>query len=90
MRKFNLGNSDDISALRQDIADITKRFPAFMGFLEDYCGFNVPVLSSDPNTIAYAGGKRDVVLTIKTIARDDIKAEDIAAFFRNKGVKYNG
>ena len=90
MRKFNLASSEDISILRQDIADIAKRFPAFMAFMEDYCGYNVPVLSSDPNTIAYAGGKRDVILTIKTIAREDIKAEDIAAFFKSKGVKNNG
>ncbi len=87
MRKFNLAASDDIKALREDIRDIELKYPAFMGFLEQYCGFLTPALTSDPCAIAYAGGKRDVILTVKTIARDDIDAADIAAFFKSKGVK---
>lgn len=50
----------------------------FMDFLEHFCGYNTAVLSSDPYQISYSGGKRDVILTIKTIMRDDLLPEAIA------------
>jgi len=49
-----------------------------MKFLEYYCGYDTAVLSSDPYQIAYSGGKRDVILTIKTIMRDDLLPANIA------------
>jgi hypothetical protein len=55
-----------------------------MEFLEQYCGYDFPVLSTDPNEIVYSSGKRDVILTIKTISRDDIKPEAIAALFEKE------
>lgn len=76
-----LNDKNTIADLRTAIKDIARDYPVFMDFLEQYCGFYFPVMSSDPNEICYSAGKRDVILTIKTIGRDDISPEDVAALF---------
>ena len=75
---MNLSDPACIADLHTVFRDVAKQHPLFIEFLEYYCGYNSAVLSSDPYQISYAGGKRDVILTIKTIMRDDLLPEDIA------------
>lgn len=76
--KINLSSAACIADLQTVFKDVAKKHPLFMKFLEYYCGYDTAVLSSDPYQIAYSGGKRDVILTIKTIMRDDLLPENIA------------
>lgn len=79
--KVNLTSKDCIADLKTCFKDVSQKYPLFMEFLEHFCGYNSPVLSSDPYKISYSGGKRDVILTIKTIMRDDLLPEQIAATY---------
>lgn len=81
---LNLKDSNTIADLRTVFKDVASKYPLFMDFLEQYCGYYFPVLSTDPNEIVYSSGKRDVILTIKTISRDDIEPEAIAALFEKE------
>lgn len=81
---LNLKDSNTIADLRTVFKDVALKYPLFMEFLEQYCGYYFPVLSTDPNEIVYSSGKRDVILTIKTISRDDIEPEAIAALFEKE------
>ena len=83
-KTLKLNDKHTIADLRTAINDIARHYPVFMDFLEQYCGFYFPVMSSNPNDICYSAGKRDVILTIKTISRDDISPENVAALF-NEG-----
>ena len=76
--KINLTDKNCISDLRNVFKDVAEKYPMFFDFLEHFCGYNTAVLSSDPYQISYSGGKRDVILTIKTIMRDDLLPEAIA------------
>jgi len=76
--KINLTDKNCISDLRNVFKDVAEKYPMFIDFLEHFCGYNTAVLSSDPYQISYSGGKRDVILTIKTIMRDDLLPEAIA------------
>ena len=76
--KINLTDKNCISDLRHVFKDVAEKYPMFIDFLEHFCGYNTAVLSSDPYQISYSGGKRDVILTIKTIMRDDLLPEAIA------------
>jgi hypothetical protein len=79
---FDITNKNDIAALSQALIDVEQKFPIVFDFIETYCGYNTPVMSTDPYEITYAGGKRDVILTIKTIMRQDIKPEQIAEYYK--------
>ena len=79
--KVNLKSKECIADLQTCFKDVATKYPLFMDFLEHFCGYNTAVLSSDPYQIAYSGGKRDVILTIKTIMRDDLLPEQIAATY---------
>lgn len=79
---FDLTNKNYIAEIGQCFKDIEKNYPIAFKFLEDFCGFNTPILSSDPQEISYSGGKRDVILTIKTLMRNDITPEQIAQFYK--------
>ena len=79
---FSLTNKNDIAELQQALCDIEEKFPVVMDFLEMYCGYNTAVLSSNPYDISYAGGKRDVILTIKTLMRKDIAPDIISNLFK--------
>lgn len=81
---LNLKDKNTIADIHTVIKDVARDYPLFMDFLEQYCGFDFPVMSSDPNEIVYSAGKRDVILTIKTIGRDDIDPETIAAIFKKE------
>ena len=81
---FSLENKEDIADLQQALNDTAEKFPIVISFLETYCGYNTAVLSSNPYDISYAGGKRDVILTIKTLLRKDITPEQIVQAFGNR------
>lgn len=79
--KFSLSSKNDIAELQQALCDIDEKYPIILDFLELYCGYNTAVLSSNPYDISYAGGKRDVILTIKTLMRKDIAPDAVAELF---------
>jgi len=80
---FDFTDKNYIATLQQALKDVENKYPVVMRFLEEFCGFTKPVLSSDPNEICYSGGKRDVILTIKTMMRNDIAPEQIVQFYKN-------
>lgn len=80
---FSLTNKNDIAELQQALCDIEEKFPVIIDFLETYCGYNTTVLSSNPYDISYAGGKRDVILTIKTLMRKDITPDIVSNLFKH-------
>ena len=79
---FNITDKNDIADLSQALKDIKKNYPIVLDFLETYCGYNSALLSFEPNEICYAQGKRDVILTIKTLMREDISSELIAQYYK--------
>ena len=85
---FDLKDAKTVEHLRNVAKDVSANYPDFFKFLEDFCGYNTPILSPDPAQISYSAGKRDVILTLKTIMRDDILPEQIAEYY-TKG-KLNG
>lgn len=83
-----LSDPKAVQYLRDVAKEVNEKYPDFFKFLEDFCGYNTPILSPDPAQISYSAGKRDVILTLKTIMRDDILPEQIAEYY-TKG-KLNG
>lgn len=79
---FDITNKNDIAELSQALKDIVTKFPIVFSFLESYCGYNTALLSFDPNEICYAQGKRDVILTLKTMMREDISPDEIAQYYK--------
>lgn len=79
--KFNFASIDDFAELNQSLIDIENKYPKVIKFLEEYCGYNTAVLSPDPNEICYAQGKRDVILTLKTLMRKDIDFKQIVEHY---------
>lgn len=79
---FDFTDKNDIAELSQALKDIEEKYPKVFDFLEKYCGYNSALLSFEPNEICYSQGKRDVILTIKTIMRDDINPEVIAQRYK--------
>ncbi len=81
MNKFDFTNVNDIASLSHSLKDMKNKYPLVFDFLEKYCGYNTPLMTSDPYEICYSQGKRDVILTIKTLMRDDVTPEQIAQNF---------
>lgn len=79
---FNITDKNDIAELSQCLKDIKTKYPIVIDFLENYCGYNTALLSFEPNEICYAQGKRDVILTIKTLMREDISPDLIAQYYK--------
>lgn len=79
---FNLTDKNTIAELSQALKDIEKKYPILFSFLESYCGFYTPLNSHTPEDICYSQGKRDVILTIYTMMRDDINPEVIAQYYK--------
>jgi hypothetical protein len=80
-KSFSFKSIDDITDVHYALIDIENKYPIVMKFLEEYCGYNTAVLSPEPNEICYSQGKRDVILTIKTLMRKDIDAKQIAEYY---------
>lgn len=76
-----LKDKEYIADVMQTVKDVARDYPKFMEFLEIYCGYNTPGQTADPYKISYDGGKRDVILTIKTMQRSDILPETVASFY---------
>ena len=79
---FNITDKNAIAELSQALKDIERKYPIVLEFLETYCGYNTALLSFEPNEICYSQGKRDVILTIKTMMREDINPEIIATYYK--------
>lgn len=79
---FDFTNKNDIAELSQALKDIENKYPIVASFLEKYCGFYTPMNQTTPELIMYSAGKRDVILMIKTIMRDDINPDDIATYYK--------
>lgn len=79
---FDITNKDDIAELSQSFKDIQEKYPIVFAFLESYCGYDTALLSFDPQEICYSQGKRDVILTVKTLMRDDISPDVIAQYYK--------
>ena len=78
----------------KQIGDLKKAFDySFTGvtgdktlkFLEDFCGFYMGGARDDLNQLQYEAGKRDVILTLKTIMNPDWTPEQIAAKYKEIG-----
>ena len=80
--KFNITDKNDIAELSQSLKDVQKKYPVIFNFLESYCGYDSALLSFDPNEICYSQGKRDVILTIKTMMREDLSPDIIAQYYK--------
>lgn len=81
-----LSDKGFIADVMTDCKDIAVKYPAFMDFMEYYCGYNAPLNTSDPSEISYSGGKRDVILMIKTLQRSDILPDQIAEHYKRKEI----
>lgn len=79
---FDITDKNSIAELSQALKDITIKYPIVIEFLEQYCGYDSALLSFEPNEICYSQGKRDVILTIKTLMREDISPEVIAQYYK--------
>ena len=54
-------------------------------FLEDFCGFYMGGARDDLNQLQYEAGKRDVILTVKTIMNPEWNPDTIAAKYKEIG-----
>ena len=81
-KSFSLTDKNSIADLSQALKDVSIKYPIIMDFLEDYCGYNTALLSFEPNEICYSQGKRDVILTIKTMMREDLSPDIIAQYYK--------
>ena len=81
-KSFDITDKNSIAELSQALKDISTKYPVVFDFLESYCGYDTALLSFDPNEICYSQGKRDVILTIKTMMRDDINPDVIAQYYK--------
>ena len=55
-------------------------------YLEHLCGMYRASTSADPNIALMENAKRSVILTIKTMMRDDISPKQIAEHYKKEGV----
>jgi hypothetical protein len=78
----------------KQIANLKKAFDfSFTGptgsetlkFLEEFCGFYMGGPRDDLNQLQYEAGKRDVILTLKTIMNQDWNPDMIAAKYKEMG-----
>lgn len=81
---MNLDDPKEIKALKEAFQ---YSFKGPLGekteqFLEQFCGFWNGGPRDDLNRLQYEAGKRDVILTIKTIANPEWTPEQIAAQFK--------
>ena len=79
--QINLKDKATVSELQNELNAIAEHYPLVMASLEEFCGYNTPGFTADPQEIAYAAGKRDVILTVKSLLRRDILPETIATFY---------
>ena len=81
---MDLTNENEIKALKEAFG-YSFRGPLgekTMEFLEKYCGFWTGGPRENMDLLSYEQGKRDVILTIKTIAKEDWTPQQIAGTFK--------
>jgi hypothetical protein len=75
----------------REVASLKKSFDySFKGplgektlqFLEEFCGFELGGPREDINQLQYEAGKRDVILTIKTITKETWSPAEIANLYK--------
>lgn len=81
---INLTDPKDIAALKEAFG---YSFKGPLGqrtleFLESYCGFWLGGARENLDQLQYEAGKRDVILTMKTIMRPEWTPEQIADQFK--------
>jgi hypothetical protein len=81
---IDVTNEIEIKGLKESLA---YSFSGPLGektleFLEEFCGFWNGGPRDDLNKLQYEAGRRDVILTLKTIMREDWTPEQIAAIFK--------
>lgn len=77
-----LASKDYAADVQLVLKDVARDYPLMIEFLEYYCGYNQPIQSNNPNEVLYQSGKRDVILTIKSLMRDDVTPEQISKFMK--------
>jgi hypothetical protein len=84
---MKLTNLSDIIALKKSLTDLqsSDEGKVIIDFLETFCGYNQSGYRTDPYEIAYNAGRRDVILTIKTIIDPRVKPEDIVETYKLLG-----
>lgn len=81
---IDLSKPEEIANLKQAFAYSFKGplGERTMDFLEQFCGFYNGGPRDDLNRLQYEAGKRDVILTIKTINHPDWSPEKIAEQYK--------
>jgi hypothetical protein len=84
---MKLTNLNEVTALKKALTDLSNdgNGKIVMDFLESFCGYNQSGYRTDPYEIAYNAGRRDVILTIKTIIDPRVKPEDIVETYKLLG-----
>jgi len=83
---IDLTDPKQIGALKQCL-DYSFKGPMgerTMEFLEQFCGFYNGGPREDINRLQYEAGKRDVILTLKTITHPDWTPEQIAEIYKRQ------
>ena len=81
---IDLTNEAQISKLKESFA---YSFKGPLGektleFLEQFCGFELGGPRENTNELQYEAGKRDVILTIKTISKPSWSPKEIADLYK--------
>lgn len=83
-QRLDITDKNDIADLTTALRDIEKKYPSVIDFLEQYCGFYSPMNTAEPYAISYSQGKRDVILTIKTLLKGDLTPAEIAQYYKQQ------
>ena len=81
---IDLTNENHIADLKKAFNDTfkTEAGKLTLQFLEEFCGFELGGAREDINELQYEAGKRDVILTIKTISKDTWSPIEIANLYK--------
>jgi hypothetical protein len=84
---MDLTDPQNIKALKESF-DYSFKGPQgerSLKFLEDFCGFYMGGARDDLNQLQYEAGKRDVILTVKTIMNPEWTPDQIANKYKEIG-----
>jgi len=83
---IDLKNKNDVKAIKEAL-DYSFNGPLgerTMKFLEQFCGFYHGGPRDDLNQLQYEAGKRDVILTLKTLTHPEWNPEQIAEIYKRQ------
>jgi hypothetical protein len=81
---IDLTKEDDVKALKECL-EYSFKGPLgekTLKFLEQFCGFYLGGPRADLNQLQYEAGRRDVILTIKTITHPDWTPGQVAEYYK--------